>query len=430
MAGLRVLTEKLQSILDQRRQNGRLVEPGSPAVMRAMTDFGSNDTLSLSSSGVMTEAFLAELNRHPGFKVGSAGSRVVDGSTQYLIDLENYAAKFHGAETALFVNSGFDANVAIWSTIPQPGDVVVYDEYIHASIHDGMRRGRAETKMFLHNDCVSLRRCLLDVKLQHPDIEQGKRVVFISLESFYSMDGDAAPILEMIQLAKEVLPLGNALFVIDEAHSNGLVGPQGSGFVCHYGLEKEFAIRLHTCGKGMGSAGAFILANQTIKDTLLNYARNLIFSTAATFPTLAAVKAGYSLVASEEGEMRRQRLQDNIRHFYKELTGHPMWSKYERSGILTIPSIKGSKAEPFQSPIVALVTRVGKGKSLGDKLKKAGYWVNVVYYPIVPIDKERARLSLHADNTSEQIENVVKVIVKWAAEQYDCLLENSSTAKL
>lgn len=255
MAGLRVLTEKLQSILDQRRQNGRLLEPASPAVMREMTDFGSNDTLSLSTSGVLTEVFLAELNNHPGFKVGSTSSRVLEGTTQYLTELEDYVAKFHGAETALFANSGFDANVAIWSTIPQPGDVVVYDEYVHASIHDGMRRGRAETRPFLHNDCVSLRRCLLDVKLHHPDIEQGKRMVFISLESFYSMEGDAPPVLEMIQLAKEVLPLGNALFVIDEAHSNGLVGPRGSGFVCHYGLEKEFAIRLHTCGKGMGSTG-------------------------------------------------------------------------------------------------------------------------------------------------------------------------------
>lgn len=130
------------------------------------------------------------------------------------------------------------------------------------------------------------------------------------------------------------------------------------------------------------------------------------------------------------GRQRRQRLQDNIRHFYKELTGHPKWSEYEQLGILTVPSGNGWKAGPFQSPIVPLVTRVGKSKNLGDKLKKARYWVNVVHYPAVPIDKERARLSLHADNTSEQIENVVKVIMKWAAEQYDCLLENSSTAKL
>lgn len=250
-----ILTPKLQRELDNRLTDGRLLDPPSQAMLKNMVDFGTNDSLSLSSSGALTQEFLHELAKNPGFTIGSTASRCWEGSAQYLLQLEDDLARFHGAEAGMFFNSGYDANVALWSTIPRPGDFIVCDEYVHASIHDGMRRGRAKTLQFLHNDCDSFRRCLEHVRKQNPGILEGKQVVFISLESFYSMDGDAAPANELIDVARKELPLSNFLFVIDEAHSNGLVGPNGSGFVCHYGLEKEFPIRLNTCGKALGSAG-------------------------------------------------------------------------------------------------------------------------------------------------------------------------------
>jgi 8-amino-7-oxononanoate synthase len=249
------LTRKLQSTLENRRQKGRLIEPANPQAVARMVDFGSNDTLSLTSSGVLRKAFLDEIARHPDFEVGSRSTRIFEGSTKYLLDLEDHMAQFHRAESALFLPSGYEANVAIWSTVPQHGDVVVYDEYIHASIHDGMRQGRATTRMFSHNSCESLRQCLLDISQSKPAVIYGENTVFIALESVYSMDGDVAPVHEMLKLTKEILPHGNAVFTIDEAHSNGLIGDNGSGFVCHYGLEKEFPIRLQTCGKGLGSTG-------------------------------------------------------------------------------------------------------------------------------------------------------------------------------
>jgi 8-amino-7-oxononanoate synthase len=220
-----------------------------------MVDFGSNDTLSLASSGALRQAFLDELAKHPDFEIGSRSTRIFEGTTRYLLDLEEHMAQFHRAESALFFPSGYEANVAIWSTIPQPGDIVVYDEYIHASIHDGMRQGRAMTRVFNHNSCESLRDCLLNICQTNSAVANGEQKVFIALESIYSMDADVAPLHDMLKLTKEILPHGNAIFSIDEAHSNGVIGENGSGYICHHGLEKEFPIRLHTCGKGLGSTG-------------------------------------------------------------------------------------------------------------------------------------------------------------------------------
>lgn len=246
---------KLQGHLVSRKEQGRLIEPPPPESIARMTDFGSNDSLSLSGSKVLREAFLTEFEKHPEFILGNRSTRIFEGTTQYLTDLETDVAQIHKAESALFFPSGYEANVAIFSALPQPGDIVVFDEYIHASVHDGMRRGRAVTQSFSHNDLESLRLCLLNLRHNYPGVVEGDRTVFICLESVYSMDADIPPIHDMIRLAKEILPGGNTIFYIDEAHSNGLVGPNGSGLVCHYGLEKEFAIRLHTCGKGLGSAG-------------------------------------------------------------------------------------------------------------------------------------------------------------------------------
>lgn len=253
--GQNILTQKLKATLEQRRRDGRLLIPPVPMTLADTVDFGSNDTLSLSGSGLLSAAFLRELERHPGFRIGSTSARAFEGTRKYLIDLEDDLAKFHGAEAGVFVNSGFDGNVAIWSSIPQPGDFIVYDELAHASIHDGMRMGRATCLPFRHNDCESLKARLEDIREHNASVASGENVVFISIESFYSMDGDAAPIHGIVAAAREALPVGNYLCAIDEAHSNGLVGPNGSGYVCHFGLEKEFPIRLNTCGKALGSTG-------------------------------------------------------------------------------------------------------------------------------------------------------------------------------
>ncbi|KAJ5776443.1 uncharacterized protein N7511_001454 [Penicillium nucicola] len=408
------LTKKLQAALENRHQKGRLIEPLDPQRTARMVDFGSNDTLSLSSSEALRQAFLDELAKRPDFEIGSRSTRIFEGTTSYLLELEKHMAQFHGAESALFFQSGYEANVAIWSTIPQPGDIILHDEYIHASIHDGMRQGRAMTRMFTHNSCESLRECLLDICQTNTAVANGEQTVFIALESIYSMDGDMAPVHEMLKLTKEIMPFGNVIFSIDEAHSNGLIGENGSGYICHYGLEKEFPIRLHTCGKGLGSTGAAVLANSAIRSYLINYARGLIFSTAPAFPSLAAVKGGYRVLASKEGEERRIRLQNNTRRFYEKLTCHSEWAKCVFSGILSLPAEKTCNTGPYLAPIIPLITESGQAASLAQKLQDAGYQVNAVFFPIVPREKERVRVVMHADNTATQIDEVVDLIMGWS----------------
>ncbi|RDH34205.1 class II aminotransferase/8-amino-7-oxononanoate synthase [Aspergillus welwitschiae] len=400
--GLDTLCHKLEQTLALRREQGRLIEPPSPAKLDSLIDFSSNDSLSLTTSGILTEAFLKQLKMHSAFTIGSTSSRILDGTKQYLLDLERDLAKFHRAETAMFFNSGYDANVALWSTIPQPGDFILYDAYVHASIHDGMRRGRATTLSFKHNDCQAFKLCLEKIRTENSGIAEGRQVVFVALESFYSMDGDSAPVVELLEVAHKALPRKNFIFSIDEAHSNGIMGPNGSGFVCHYGLEENFPIRLQTCGKALGSTGAALL---------------IIFSTAPSFLSVAAVRAGYDIIGSKEGEDRRKRLQSNVCRFYTQLTSHPGWPQIKRKGTIYLPTEHTWYLEPIQSPIVPVVPRHDLAVNLGKYLEQAKYRVSTVHYPIVPDRSGRVRIVLHADHTPQQIDHVVELIMQWANKQ-------------
>ena len=219
-------------------------------------DFSSNDWLSLSSSGLLRETFLAELARHPEFSLGSTGSRLLDGNNSYIEALEQDIAKFHGAETSILLSGGYEGNVAIFSAIPRPGDAIVYDELVHASVHDGMAHSIGTTQMaFRHNDVESFRDTLVSIKESVPLIGQEKRCVLIALESVYSMDGDICPLKELVEVVKELFPAGNAQFIVDEAHATGIIGDHGRGLVCALGLEKEIAIRQFTYGKALSSIG-------------------------------------------------------------------------------------------------------------------------------------------------------------------------------
>ncbi|KAF4952466.1 hypothetical protein FGADI_6700 [Fusarium gaditjirri] len=405
------LQKNLQLILADRQRKGWQLEPPAPGSLTDMVDFGSNDTLSLSSSGLLGKEFLNELGKHPNFILGGRASRWGEGSTDYLFQLEQHIARFHKADSALFFNTGFEANVAMFSTLPQPHDVVLYDSLVHASIREGICRGHATALPFAHNDLPNLRQRLQGIKDEYERVRTGLALVFIALESFYSMDGDVAPLEEIVREVKEQLPIGNAVFVIDEAHSTGLVGPQGSGLVSHLGLEKDFSIRVHTFGKAHGASGAVVLSSRECKQVLLSCVRGLIFSTAPTFTTLAAVKAGYSILASVEGERRRDLVQSNITLFYNAVSKHAAWPSCKNLGIIDIP-IKRAY-DTLKSPIIPVITPHGGAAALGQFLGNTKFRVLAVHFPVVPKDQERVRINLHADHTYEQILSLVDLILDW-----------------
>ena len=267
-----VFYRNLEEALDARRSTQSLTMLRN---REGTIDFSSNDFLSLSTSGDLRQAFLEELSNNPEFSLGSRGSRLLDGNNTYIETLENEIAAFHHAEKALIISSGYDGNVAIFCAIPRPGDAIVYDELIHASAHDGMKHSLAETHIsFRHNDLDSFEEILISLKESNPPIKAGTRSVLIAVESIYSMDGDVCPLRELVKIAKSIFPNGNAQFIIDEAHSTGILGERGRGLVCALGLEKDIAVRLHTYGKALSATGG---ETQRLSSALIRQFFTLLF---------------------------------------------------------------------------------------------------------------------------------------------------------
>lgn len=185
--------------------------------------------------------------------IGSGGSRLLDGNSEYAEELENAICVAHNACSGLLFNSGYDANTSVLSTIPQPGDIIIYDEYIHASIHNGMKLSRSAKKVsFDHNSVKSLEQVLKDELEMISGIRSSKVNVFIVVETVYSMDGDICPLAEILHVVKSLLPMGNGYIIVDEAHATGVIG---LGLVSHLNLEKEIFIRMHTFGKALACNG-------------------------------------------------------------------------------------------------------------------------------------------------------------------------------
>jgi len=245
----------LEQALDSRRRSHFLMGL-KPRWDDSVVDFTTCDILSLSRTGRVREAFLAELARNPEFHLGAAGSRVAYGNSSYLNEVEQEIADYHGAETAYITQTGFMANVGVLSGVPLAGDAIVYDELVHASTHEGMQLSLAMHRIpFRHNDPEALRSALISLKSTEPAFQAGTRSILICVESVYSMEGDICPLQEMVQVVKEEFPLGNAQFLVDEAHGLGVIGKNGEGLVSSLGLEKEIAIRVHVASKSLGSGG-------------------------------------------------------------------------------------------------------------------------------------------------------------------------------
>jgi 8-amino-7-oxononanoate synthase len=231
--------------------------PSSPALI----DFASNDYLSLSSSPTLRTAFISALSDAPVTQsLGAGGSRLLVHLPAHTA-LEHRLATFFSSPSALLFNSGFDANAGFFACIPQKGDVVLLDEYIHASVHDGVRASRAQGAVytFAHNDIEALGAECSRILHERPRVSEGKASVFIAVESLYSMDGTFAPLREIVETLERRFPHKNAHLVVDEAHATGIYGSEGRGLVAHLGLENRVFARLHTFGKALAGTGGMYL---------------------------------------------------------------------------------------------------------------------------------------------------------------------------
>ncbi|CAE6513714.1 unnamed protein product [Rhizoctonia solani] len=309
-----VLHIRMQAALDSRRERSIIRRPHPDAFIPApqnlsvqphkpLIDFSSNDYLSLSTYPPLRDHLLATLQAAPQI-LGSGGSRLLDGTHDAHLQLEKRLAKFftpqpvHPPPTALLFNSGFDANVALFSVLPQPGDWIIYDALVHASVHDGMRSSRlaAGRRIPFKHSCVRD----LEAKIRfvlNTESEKGveKGTVFIALEALYSMDGDLAPLADILKTVEGLVPPERRCVIVDEAHSTGVYG-NGRGLVEQLGLGSRVHVRLHTFGKAMASSGGVVICDYLTREYLINYARSFIFTTAPTVASVIAMGCSFDMV--------------------------------------------------------------------------------------------------------------------------------------
>ena len=350
-------------------------------VNEQLIDFCSNDYLGFARNKELLEATqneLATYNNQLLTNVGSTGSRLLAGNSVYVENLEKKIATFHNAEAGLIYNSGYDANVGLFSSIGQKGNTIIYDELIHASVHDGIKLSSASAFLFRHNDVKHLEERL--------KIVQG--IIYVAVESVYSMDGDVSFLKEISDLCKKY----NANLIVDEAHATGITSNNGKGVVEALGIEKLVFARVHTFGKAMGCHGAIVLGSNLLRDYLINFSRSFIYTTALPIKSLVAINQSYQLLQKSQALINQ--LQDNIGFF--------------KNNILLNKNIRLIESNsPIQCIVVSGNTEV---KQIASKIKNAGFDVRPILNPTVAKGSERLRICIHVFNTKDQIAGLVSVI--------------------
>ena len=321
-----------------------------------LIDFFSNDYLGYASKA--TSVVEGQFS--------STGSRLISGNSFIAEDCERYLAHRFHSDTALVFNSGYDANLGFFGAVPQKGDTVVYDAYVHASIRDGIRLSFASAYSFKHNDLEDLRKKL----------SRAKGTIYIAVDGIYSMTGDRAPLLDIVAIAKEY----GAYIFLDEAHSAGVLGVDGVGLAVELGVEKEVYARLVTFGKAFGAHGACVLTNENTRNYLINFAHSFIYTTALPPDQYVRIK---EILDDPDLETRRLNLQYNSQRLKEKL------------------EIK----DGGNSPILMLgaENRVAL-KRVSSLVKSANFAVKPIFHPTVPVAYEGIRVSMHAFNTADEID--------------------------
>lgn len=348
-----------------------------------LVDFCSNDYLGLAKNKTLAEhisAVIAIWQGKQGTQVplnGSTGSRLISGNHSYIEDFEKQCAELHKAEAALMFNSGYEANLGLLSAVAQKEHVIFCDKLLHASLIDGLRLSPAERCIFKHNDLQDL----IHLIKQYPS----ETIKWVVVESLYSMDGDIAPLKELVELKKQY----NFELIVDEAHAGGVYGTKGAGLCVELGIEADVFARVVTFGKAWGNAGAAVLGSDTLRSYLINFARPFIYSTAPTPHHVLSLQTTLTFIAESVEE--RQLLKNHIR-FFKSLQTSESWGE-SHTAIQTY-FMNGNEA-----------VRV-----LASKVQAAGFAVKPIVYPTVPKGQERIRITLTATTSRSDMEKLIQTL--------------------
>ncbi len=378
--------KKLQQKISERTANNALRSLGTSY---NLIDFSSNDYLGFAKAETIFEKahqFLIDNNNKQN---GATGSRLLSGNYPLYNEVEEMLCDFHKSEAALIFNSGYDANIGFFSSIPQRGDIILYDELIHASIRDGIKMSSAKSYKFAHNDLEDLaKKCRAEHSRGLPENE-----IYIVTESVFSMDGDSPNLKEFSKICKK----HGTHLIIDEAHAVGVLGNRGAGLVQELGLEKEIFARLITFGKALGCHGAAILGSKELKQYLINFSRSFIYTTGLPPHSLATIKASYNVMLSAVEAYKE--LHSNIQHFKAE-----------------VKLLKLNFIESESAIHCCIIQGNETVRSAAQKLKQNGFDIKPILSPTVPQGKERLRFCLHAYNSKKQITKVLEKLATFVSE--------------
>jgi 8-amino-7-oxononanoate synthase len=342
---------------------------------REVINFSSNNYLGIANHPALAAAAKAAIDR---YGCGSGASRLISGNMALHEELEAKLAQFKNTEAALVFNSGFQANTGILSTLVGEGDMIFSDALNHASIIDGCRLSRAQTQVYGHGDLDQL-------ATQLKEAPGGARKLIVS-ESIFSMDGDQAPLVGIVELAEKY----HAMVMVDEAHATGIFGANGAGVVAKLGLAERVTVQMGTLGKALAGFGAYVAGSHGLRELLINRCRSFIFTTSLPPAVMAMALAAIELVKQEP--QRREALWANCRRLNQGLTK------------------LGFALGLSESPILPLM--VGDAKKcmeLSERLLERGVFAQGIRPPTVPPGTSRLRITLMATHSAAQIERALKI---------------------
>lgn len=370
-----------------RRPKDELAELEESSLRRklAVTDpslknFSSNDYLGLSQDPEVKKSYQAAIEKHG---TGSTASRLICGGSDPHQQLESFIAQAKGTEAALTFSSGYATAIGTITAILKKGDTVILDKLCHASLIDGARMSGATLRVFPHNNLTKLESLLSSLPA-----EKESRVLVIT-ESIFSMDGDAAPLVEIIRLTKKY----NALLMVDEAHALGILGKTGMGLTEHLGVQDQIDFQMGTLGKAAGVAGGYIASSQAWIDLLVNKARSLIYSTAPPPGQAAAATEALKIISSNRGAELREKLWRNIETFH---------------------DAANISSPPLSAIIPWMVGDSDDALKLSSDLREKGYLIPAIRFPTVPKGTARLRITLSANDSTSSILTLASELKKTA----------------
>ncbi|WP_340077188.1 8-amino-7-oxononanoate synthase [Leptobacterium sp. I13] len=396
--------KKLTFKLASREKEGLLRK--LPEAGEGKIDFSSNDYLGLAKSEVVSQHAHQLLKARKMLMNGATGSRLLSGNYPLYKEAEKTLCEFHDTEAALIYNSGYDANLGLFSSVPQRGDIILYDELAHASIRDGISMSKAKAYKFRHNKLEHLQQLIVRCQTERSQNNE-EQEIYVVTESVFSMDGDSPN----LKAFAEICLAENCHLIVDEAHAIGVYGENGQGLVQALGLEKKIFARVITFGKALGCHGAAILGTEKLKDYLINFSRSFIYTTGLPPHSLATTLVIYkalAVISNPDGYREEksdsialiikkniEKLHQNIAFFNKEV------EKYQLQDCF-IPSTSAIHC--------CIISGNENVKTIATIIQEKGFDVKPILSPTVPQGQERLRICLHSYNSEKELSKFLSLL--------------------